>query len=82
MLNRPGPDPLLPRIETPTLMVAPTADPILSVAQIHNAVAHMPATRAVEVRGEGHVAPIMAQADELAEIIRAFWRDPRDYVAG
>ena len=43
--------------------------------------AHMPAARAVEVRGEGHVAPIMAQADELAEIIRQFWRDPQDYVA-
>jgi hypothetical protein len=41
----------------------------------------MPAARAVEVRGEGHVAPIMAQAHELAEIIMAFWRDPQDYVA-
>jgi pimeloyl-ACP methyl ester carboxylesterase len=82
MLNRPGLAPLLPRIETPTVMVVTTADPILPVAEIHNAVAHMPAARAVEVRGEGHVAPIMAQADELAEIIRAFWRDPQDYVAG
>lgn len=80
VLNRPGLDPLLPRIETPTVMVVPTADPILPVAQIHAAVAHMPAARAVEVRGEGHVAPIMAQADELAEVIRAFWRDPEDYV--
>jgi len=81
MLNRPDLDPRLPRIETPTVMVVSTADPILPVAQIHDAVAHMPAARAVEVRGEGHVAPIMAQADELAEIIRAFWRDPQDYVA-
>lgn len=69
------------RIETPTLMVVTTADPVLPIAQIHNAVALMPAARAVEVRGEGHVAPIMAQAEELAEIIRAFWRDPEGYVA-
>jgi pimeloyl-ACP methyl ester carboxylesterase len=82
MLNRPGLDPLLPRIETPTVMVVTTADPILPAAQIHAAVAHMPSARAVEVRGEGHVAPIMAQADELAEIITSFWRDPADYVAG
>jgi pimeloyl-ACP methyl ester carboxylesterase len=81
MLNRPDLGPLLPRIKTPTLMVVATADPIVPVTEIHNAVAHMPAARAVEVRGEGHVAPIMAQANELAEIIRAFWRDPRDYVA-
>jgi pimeloyl-ACP methyl ester carboxylesterase len=82
MLNRPGLDPLLPRIETPTVMVVATADPIVPVTEIHNAVAHMPAARAVEVRGEGHVAPIMAQAEELREVIRAFWRDPQDYVAG
>ena len=81
MLNRPGLDPLLPRIETPTVMVVATADPIVPVTEIHNTVAHMPAARAVEVRGEGHVAPILAQADELAEVIRAFWRDPQDYVA-
>jgi hypothetical protein len=42
----------------------------------------MPAARAVEVRGGGHVAPIMAHAEELAEVIRAFWRDPQDYAAG
>ncbi|OBF51786.1 hypothetical protein A5756_18335 [Mycobacterium sp. 852002-53434_SCH5985345] len=81
MLNRPGLDPLLPRIDTPTVMMVTTADPILPVAQIHNAVAQMPAARAVELCGEGHVAPIMTQVDELVEIIRAFWRDPRDYVA-
>ena len=81
MLNRPSLDPLLPRIESPTVMVVSTADRIVPVAQIHTAVAHMAAARAVEVSGAGHVAPIMSQADELAEIIRAFWRDPEDYVA-
>ena len=80
MLNRPDLDPLLPRIKTPTVMVVATADPMVPVAQIHAAVAHMPAARAVELRAEGHVAPIIAQADELAEIIRAFWRDPHDYI--
>jgi pimeloyl-ACP methyl ester carboxylesterase len=80
ILNRPSLDPLLPRIETPTVMMASTLDPLLPVAQIRTAVAHMPAARAVEVTGEGHVAPIMAQADELAEIVSAFWRDPENYV--
>ncbi len=82
MLNRPGLDPLLPRIETPTVMVVASADAIVPVAEIHTAVAHMPAARAVELCGEGHVAPILAQADEVTEIIRAFWRDPQGYVAG
>jgi pimeloyl-ACP methyl ester carboxylesterase len=82
MLNRPDLDPLLPRIETPTVMMVATADPIVPVTEIHDAVAHMPAARAVEVRGGGHVAPIMAHAEELAEVIRAFWRDPQDYAAG
>lgn len=81
MLNRPGLDPLLSRIETPTVMAVATADLIVPVAEIRDAVTHMPAARAVEIRGEGHVAPIMAQAGELAEVIRAFWRDPQDYVA-
>jgi pimeloyl-ACP methyl ester carboxylesterase len=80
MLNRPDLGPLLPGIKTPTLMVVATADPVVSVAQIHTAVDHMPAARAVEVQGEGHVAPIIAQADELTEIISAFWRDPQDYI--
>lgn len=81
MLNRLGLDPLLPRIETPTVMVVSTADPLVPFAEIRNAVAHKPAARAVEVQGEGHVAPIMAQAGELAEIIRAIWRDPQDCAA-
>ena len=82
MLNRPDLDPLLPRIKTATAMVVATANPMVPVAQIHAAVAQMPAARAVEVQAEGHVAPIIAQADELAEIIRAFWRDPHDYIGG
>jgi len=30
----------------------------------------------IEVEAEGHVAPIIAGAEELAEVIKAFWRDP------
>jgi pimeloyl-ACP methyl ester carboxylesterase len=81
MLNRPSLEPLLPRIQTPTLMVVPTADQMLPVAQIHAAVAQMPSAVAVEVKGEGHVAPLIAQADELAEVIKSFWADPKGYVA-
>lgn len=62
-------------------MVVPTADQMLPVAQIHAAVAQMPSAVAVEVRGEGHVAPLIAQADELAEVIKSFWADPKGYVA-
>ncbi len=81
MLNRASIDDLLPRIETPSLMVVMTADPVLPVEEIRNAVPRMPAARGVEIRGAGHVAPIMSHAGELAEIIGAFWRDPQHYVA-
>lgn len=80
MLKRRGLDPLLPLITTPTLMAVPTADRMLPAEQIHTAVAQMPAAAAVDIDGEGHVAPIIAQAEELAEIIREFWRDPNGYV--
>ncbi len=76
MLNRPGLEPLLPQIETPTMMIAPTDDPMLSVPQVRAAVAQLPHGVAVEVPGEGHVAPIIAQADQLARIIAEFWHDP------
>ncbi len=81
MLSRRSLGPLLPRIETPTVMVVMTADPVVPVAEILDAVTHMPAARAVVIRGAGHVAPIMAHVDELVDIIRAFWNDPRAYLA-
>jgi pimeloyl-ACP methyl ester carboxylesterase len=81
MLNRPSLDALLPRIQTPTLMIVPSADQMLPVDQIHAAAAQIPSAVALEVEGEGHVAPLIAQADELAEIVKAFWADPKGYVA-
>lgn len=81
MLNRRDLNPLLSRIATPTLMIVPTSDPLPPTKQIHTAVTQMPCAVAVEVEGDGHVAPIIAQADELADIITAFWRDPKGYVA-
>ena len=80
MLNRHDLDPLLPRITTPTLMIVPSRDQMLPAEQIHTAVTQMPCAVTVEVEGDGHVAPIIAQAEELAEIIRAFWRDPKGYI--
>ena len=81
MLNRSDLDPLLPNIATPTLMAVPTADAMLSVGQIHAAVSQMPCAAAIEVEAEGHVAPIIANANQLADVITIFWRDPRGYVS-
>lgn len=80
MLNRRDLDPLLPRITTPTLMVVPNRDRMLPAQQIHTAVTRLPCAAAVEIAGEGHVAPIIAQSAELAELIGTFWRDPKGYV--
>lgn len=80
MLNRTDLDPLLPTITTPTLMIVPTRDAMLPAAQIHAAVREMPCAAAVEVEAEGHVAPVIANAEQLANTIAAFWRDPRGYV--
>ena len=80
MLRRVDLEPRLPDITAPTLMVVPTADPILPAEQIHTAVSQMPCAAAVELQAEAHVAPIIANADELARIITAFWRDPKGFV--
>jgi pimeloyl-ACP methyl ester carboxylesterase len=80
MLNRPDLGPLLPRINVPTVMIAATGDPVVPVGQIRAAVAQMPSAVAVIIDGEGHVAPIIAQADELAEVVTTFWNDPDAYV--
>jgi pimeloyl-ACP methyl ester carboxylesterase len=82
MLRRPSLQPLLPGIVTPTVMIVPTNDPVVPVDQIRTAVAQMPTAVAVTVDGEGHVAPLFAQADELAAIIIEFWDDPARFVAG
>ncbi len=76
MLNRRDLGPLLPRITTPTLMIVPSPDPMLLAGQIHTATTQMSCRSAVEVESEGHVAPIIAQAEELADIIVSLWRDP------
>jgi pimeloyl-ACP methyl ester carboxylesterase len=82
MLRRADLDPLLPTIAIPTLMAVPTDDAMLPAGQIRAAVRQMPCAAAVEVEAEGHVAPIIANAEQLAALLKAFWRDPRGYVCG
>ena len=81
MLKRADLDPLLPKIPTPTLMIVPTADAMLSTGQIHAAVRQMSCAAAVEIEAEGHVAPILANAEQLTDTIKTFWRDPEGDVA-
>jgi pimeloyl-ACP methyl ester carboxylesterase len=81
MLHRADLDPLLPNISTPTLMMVPTHDAMLPVGQIHTAVSQMLCATAYEVKAEGHVAPIIASAEELAALLKAFWCNPRGYVS-
>ena len=75
MLNRPDLTPLLPGIDVPTMMMAPHNDPLMTVEQMHAAVARMPHATAVDLAAGGHVAPILANAEELANLIREFWKD-------
>lgn len=81
MLNRPSLEPLLPQIQTPTVLIVPSRDQMLPVDQICAAATQMPSAVAIEVEGEGHVAPLIAQADALAAMIKAFWTDPEGYIA-
>lgn len=76
MLNRTDIAERLPRVDVPTLMVAPRNDPMLSVEQARSAASRMPRAAMVELTGQGHVGPILANADELATLITAFWTDP------
>lgn len=73
MLNRPDITSLLPGIDVPTLMVAPKRDPLLTVAQVQTAVAQMPDAAMVVLDTEGHVAPILTHADDLAAAMIDFW---------
>lgn len=81
MLHRPSIESLLPQIDIPTMMIAPTNDPMLSVAQVRAAVATLPHAVAVEIPAGGHVAPIIAHADRLAKMVVDFWRDPAGRVS-
>jgi pimeloyl-ACP methyl ester carboxylesterase len=76
MLNRTDTAERLPLVDAPTLMVTPRNDPMLSVEQARSAAGRMPRASTVEIAGQGHVAPILASADELAALITAFWADP------
>jgi pimeloyl-ACP methyl ester carboxylesterase len=81
MLNRPDITPQLSGVEVPTLMVAPRNDRMLTVEQVRTAVDRMPHGAMVELDADGHVAPILERADELADAITAFWRDPKGFIA-
>ncbi|MDT2008834.1 alpha/beta fold hydrolase [Rhodococcus opacus] len=81
MVHRQGLEPLLPRIAAPTLMVVPRADTMISVEQARAAAATMPHAAATTVEGGGHITPLIANPDALADLITAFWRDPVGYLA-
>lgn len=81
MLHRKGLDPLLPRIEAPTLMVVPRADTMISLEQARAAAATMPHAGATTVDGAGHITPLIADPAALTDLITAFWRDPVGYLA-
>lgn len=65
---------LLPAVDAPTLMAACRDDPGWNYEQATAAVAKMPNARALEVRGTGHVAPMLLEPDLLAREITALWR--------
>lgn len=81
MLHRRGLDPLLPRIEVPTLMVVPREDTMISVEHARAAAATMPHAATTTVEGVGHITPLIAEPAALADLITAFWRDPMGYLA-
>jgi pimeloyl-ACP methyl ester carboxylesterase len=76
MLNRPDITDVLSTIDAPTLVIAARTDPMLNAEQARTAAARMPHAAYVELGADGHIAPILAAADELADVIREFWKDP------
>lgn len=73
-VRRPDLTHLLPAVAAPTLMAACRDDPGWNHAQAIAAVAKMPNARALEVRGTGHVAPMLLEPDLLVREITALWR--------
>jgi pimeloyl-ACP methyl ester carboxylesterase len=76
MLNRPDITDVLATIDTPTLMLAPRNDPMLTVEQARSAADRMPHAALAVLGADGHVAPLVAATDEIAEAMRDFWSDP------
>jgi pimeloyl-ACP methyl ester carboxylesterase len=81
MLDRPDISDVLPTVDVPTLMVVASDDPILTVDQARAAAGRMPHAALVVLDADGHIAPILVTAEELAEEVRGFWKDPGARVA-
>lgn len=72
-LRRPDLTDRLPDVRVPTLMAACQNDPGWHYDQAAAAVAKMPNGRAIDVRGTGHVAPMLLDPDLLVREITALW---------
>lgn len=74
MLDRPDITDLLPTIEAPTLVVVARDDEMLTVEHARDGARRMPHAALVVLETDGHIAPIVMTANELAEHVREFWQ--------
>ncbi len=67
-------------VAAPTLFVAGADDQLWSPAEALAASTGLPHGGCAVVPGAGHVAPLLENDPALLDLLRAFWRDPADFV--
>ncbi len=72
-LDRPDLSGSLPSVRVPALLVAAASDPGWTPAQAAAAARLLPHGTAATVPGAGHVAPLVRDADRLADLVTGFW---------
>jgi hypothetical protein len=73
--------PELDRSRTPTLLATNPDDPEWTSAAASAAAAHLRDGTLVILPGSGRVGPLLQAAPAVAELVTAFWRDPRAIIA-
>jgi pimeloyl-ACP methyl ester carboxylesterase len=73
MLNRPDITDRLDRISTPTVMAVGRGDAMWDPEHARAATSLMPCATTIEVRGSGHVGPLLLDVDLLTRTITELW---------
>jgi pimeloyl-ACP methyl ester carboxylesterase len=73
MLNRPDLLDVLPKVHAPTQFISVADDPLAPAAKAEAAARLLPSGSTTVIAGGGHVAPLLENAPELAEVVTNFW---------
>lgn len=71
----------LSNVDAPTVLLVADADVGFTPPQARGAASQMPRAAVRVVRGQGHIAPLVIDADTVADTITGLWQDPAATIA-